>query len=241
MIFTTTTRKYEARIQQHAFVAQQKARFLMAFAATILFLCIENVKAFTAPLSNPNTLIFMASGAHSVAKSWKAKPTTFGIRQTPKSQTTEEIREEQGGRGDQSQMLGRSQRISLTSLNMMTFGFGDSSTTDSPPTLDMKTSLNAFGSWYNKMDPVARPPDYDDEETDYSLSSPADSWPSSFEEETTTSATMIYSTNPRSSSSQSSFSKRRPHPIRTIRKIAGWVLRSSPARNARGFGSQNFF
>lgn len=235
MIKTTTKQQYEARIQQHAFFMQQKVRFSIAFAAAILFLCIENVKAFTAPLSNPDTLLFMASGAHSVAKRWKAKPATFTVRQPSQCQTAEENKEPNCG---YPQSHSRSQGKSLTSLRMA-FGFGALPQKDAQPTLDMKTSINAFGSWYNKMDPVARPPEYDDDETDYSLSSPADNWPSSFEEEASATSTAAYSTNPRTKSSKPSFREsRRPRPIKTIRKIAGWVLGSSPA--ARGFGSQKF-
>lgn len=271
---TTATRKYEASLQQHAFFVQQKARFLIAFAATILLLCIEHVKAFAAPLSNPDTLLFMASGAHSVAKRYRSttnnKPVpspALNIRQTATAAaTTDETGGGSGGHDHSqssssrsqsfsalhSQMLSRTQRNSLTSLRMA-FGFGElPKGEDAPPTLDMRTSLNAFGSWYNKMDPVARPPDYDDEETDYSLSSPADNWPSSFEEEAAVSftSTAAYSTNPRSSTNHSNGRNRQssllskagriPRPIRTIRKIAGWVLGSSGSRNARGFGSQNF-
>ncbi len=159
MIITTTT-NYENRIQQQAFVVQQKVRILLAFVATMLFLCIENVKAFTAPLSNPDTLLFMASGAHSISKRWRARPATFTTRQIPQRQSTEE-NEQPKNCAIQSQLPGRSQRKSSTCLRMA-FSFGVSPPKDAPPTLDMKTSINAFGSWYNKMDPVARPPEYDE-------------------------------------------------------------------------------
>lgn len=33
---------------------------------------------------------------------------------------------------------------------------------------------------------------------------------------------------------------RRPRPIQTLRKIAGWVFRTPAGRNARGFGTQTF-
>jgi len=161
MIITTTT-KYETRIQQQAFVVQQKVRILLAFVATMLFLCVENVKAFTAPLSNPDTLLFMASGAHSIAKGWKAKPTAFSTRQTHQTPSSEEAEKPKGcGTTINSQLPTRSQRTSRTCLRMA-FSFGMSPPKDAPPTLDMKTSINAFGSWYNKMDPVARPPEYDE-------------------------------------------------------------------------------
>jgi len=237
MIIHTTTPIYERRIQQQAFVVQQKMRILIAFVATMLFLCIENVKAFTQPLSNPDTLLIMASGAHSMAKRYRAKPTAFNTRPTPQSRPAEE-KNQPTNCGIQSQLPSRSQRSSSTSLRMA-FSFGMVPPKDAAPTLDMKTSINAFGSWYNKMDPVARPPEYDDDETDYSLSSPADSWPSSFEEESTTS-TAAYLTSPRSTSTSSFGNRRRPRPIKTIRKIAGWVFRSTPTQYSKGFGSQSF-
>ncbi len=78
------------------------------------------------------------------------------------------------------------------------------------------------------------------DETDYSLSSPADSWPSSFEEENGATSTAAYSTSPRTTIKSSFGDRRRPRPIKTIRKIAGWVFRSSSARYTKGFGSQSF-
>lgn len=238
----TTTAKYEARLQQHAVFMQQKARILFAFAATILFLCIENVKAFTAPLSKPDTLLFMASGAHSVAKRWRTKPATLTIRQTTQDKPLDDqdrLQKEPPTRQNTNNLISRTHCNKVTCMSMA-FNFGSSSTNDSPPTLDMKTSLNAFGSWYNKMDPVARPPDYDDDETDYTLASPADDWPTSFEEEAVLTSTTAYLTNPRTKSKAMYKTSKRPRPIRTIRRIAGWFLGSSPVRNARGFSSQAF-
>ncbi len=162
MILKTTATKYEARIQQHAVFMQQKAKLLIAFAATILFLCIENVKAFTAPLSKPDTLLFMASGAHSMVKRWKNKPSTLNIRQASQDKPADDHNlVQQEPIHQKNNVITRSHCNKVTCMSM-DFNFGSSSTTDSPPTLDMKTSLNAFGSWYNKMDPVARPPDYDE-------------------------------------------------------------------------------
>jgi hypothetical protein len=162
MILTTNNQPYEHRIQQHAFFVQQKVRILVAFVAAMLFLCVENVKAFTAPLSNPDALLFMASGAHSVAKRWRSKPATLNTRLRT-NQPAEKSQEQnfQTIRLQPQPQILRSQRNSLTSLRMA-FAFGASVTKERPPTLDMKTSINAFGSWYNKMDPVARPPDYDE-------------------------------------------------------------------------------
>ena len=161
MIVTVSNKKYEGRIQQHAFLVQQKARILIAFTATMFLLCIENVKAFTAPLSNPDTLFFMASGAHSIAKRWKSNSNTFTIRQSTQHKTTHEAKEVHRQGIQSNRVLNRSQRKSSTSLRMA-FSFASLAAKEDTPTLDMKTSINAFGSWYNKMDPVARPPDYDE-------------------------------------------------------------------------------
>lgn len=237
MIISSVKTINEASIQQHAVFVQQKARILIAFTVAMFLLCVENVKAFTAPLCNPDTLLLMASGAHSFAKRWTtAKPNALSIRQTSHQQTTTDCNNEEQ-RLHAMRPLSRSQRNSITTMKMA-FSFVAPSTAEPQPTLDIKTSINAFGSWYNKMDPVARPPDYDDDETDYTLSSPADNWPSSLEEEIAVTSTAAYSTQPRSSSKPSFIESRRPRPIRTIRKIAGWFLGSSSGRMTRGFGSQ---
>mmetsp|Transcript_2385 Transcript_2385/g.3669 ORF Transcript_2385/g.3669 Transcript_2385/m.3669 type:complete len:232 (+) Transcript_2385:66-761(+) len=217
------------KIQRHAVLMQRKVTAILAFTTTIFLLCVENVKAFTAPLASPDALFMLATGAHSVAKRWKpsegknsgffTNAIAFSKSQsafTPSSTT-------------------QTQRKSLTSLRMA-FGFGlPLPSTPAPQMLDMKTSINAFGSWYNDMDPVARPPIYDDEVTDYSFSSPADNWPSSFEDD------AVMSSVPNSFVASAAEKKlRRPRPIHTIRKIAGWVFGSPAVRNARGFGTQNF-
>jgi hypothetical protein len=234
-----SVKQYEKRIQQHAVVAQRKMAGLIAFSATLLLLCIENVKAFTAPLANENTLIFLASGAHSLSKRWKVSKSTISISQFSKGYfTANENKKESVNRALQSPLLSRNQRNSLTSLRMA-FGFGDASVS-APEMLDMKTSINAFGGWYNKMDPVARPPEYDDDETDYSFSSPADSWPSSFEDDVPVTSMAAYSSM---APSRSTVRKGRkiPRPIQSIRKkIAGWVSRASPGRHASGFGTRTF-
>ena len=145
------------QIQHHAVLMQRKVTTILAFTTTIFLLCVENVKAFTAPLASPDALFVLATGAHSIAKRWKnpsegknsgvfKNALAFSRTQsafTPSSRT-------------------QSQRKSLTSLRMA-FGFGlPVPLTPAPQMLDMKTSFNAFGSWYNHMDPVARPPVYDE-------------------------------------------------------------------------------
>jgi hypothetical protein len=75
------------------------------------------------------------------------------------------------------------------------------------------------------------------EVTDYSFSSPADSWPSSFEDDAVmTNVSKSFVGVPRASKLAAT-KTRLPRPIRTLRKIAGWVFRSPEGRNARGFGT----
>ena len=157
MIIKTTSTNYNARIQHHAVFMQQKAQLLFAFIATMLFLCIEEVKAFAAPLAKPDAILFMASGAHSMAKGWGGIPSSSNTHPTSQGKSTDD-KDRAKKDFKQDNITSRTHRNKVTCMRM-TFG---TSTTDSAPTLDMKTSLNAFGSWYNTMDPVARPPDYDE-------------------------------------------------------------------------------
>lgn len=80
------------------------------------------------------------------------------------------------------------------------------------------------------MDPVARPPIYDDEILDFSLLSPSDNWPTSMEEDGLLLASLSGRSNVKSVAASSKGSLRRiksPRPVRTIRRIAGWVLNGS--------------
>jgi hypothetical protein len=168
--------------QHQAVLMKRKVTAIIAFATTIFLLCIENVKAFAAPFSSPDTLMMLATGAHSLAKRWKNSSnisSSSSSRSPPQaatnlsasnvSATTNVL----GASTESNQsafktvasnaFFSHSQRTSTTSLRMA-FGFGvpAPSPTPSPTMLDMKTSINAFGSWYNQMDPVARPPIYDE-------------------------------------------------------------------------------
>jgi len=233
MIKTSKSPLHAAKIQRHAILVRSKVTALLAFTTTLFLLCVENVKAFTAPLSsnsllNENTLVFLTAGAHSVNKCWKTTGASTSIRLAASKVS-----------GFVPVPFARAQRKSSTSLKMA-FGLGGTAPSSAPPMLDMKTSISAFGGWYNSMDPVARPPVYEDEATDYSFSSPADSWPSSFEDVAsfTSMPQSLVSSAP--ASNLAARKSRRPRPIRTIRKIAGWVFGSPTGRNARGFGTQNF-
>ncbi|GFH61612.1 hypothetical protein CTEN210_18088 [Chaetoceros tenuissimus] len=208
----------QQHIQRHAIFMKRKLAAMIAFTTALFLFCVENVKAFTAPLSSPDTLVMLATGLHSVAKQnelWK--------------KTTVKL----------SPALRKTSPTSSTSLKAFGFGAPVEQKRSSPQMLDMKTSINAFNGWYNQMDPVARPPVYDDEATDYSFSfsSPADSWPSSFVDDAVTTSSTPANTLLASERKQQS---KRPRPIRTIRKIAGWFLDTPVARNARGFGTQTY-
>lgn len=219
---------HKVKFQQHAVVFKRRMAALVAFSTTVYFLCLENVKAFTsAPLSshvvmNENTLLLLASGAHSLARSWN----------TPSPTSVKKIMSNEIINSSTS-----SRRFSLTSMRMaLGFGAMEPEIPSSPEMLDMKTSFGAFGSWYNTLDPVARPPVYEDEMTEYSFSSPADSWPTYPSFEDTTLPTTISSM----SSSSSSMSKSRLRPMRSIRKITGWVFGGAETdrrSGLRGFGS----
>lgn len=246
MIETSSTSIQTKKIKQHAVLVRRKVTAIVAFTTTIFLLCIENVKAFTAPLSsssimNENTIMFLATGAHSIAKRWKMKggPMTMRVATSKLSNSLHNAQV-----AFIPHPIYKAQLTSITSLKMA-FGFGDTTpSAPAPPMLDMKTSINAFGGWYNSMDPVARPPVYDDEMTEYSFSSPADSWPSSFEDDASTMNSIPNSfsaISPASTAHNLSIRKsKRPRPIQTLRKIAGWVFRSPVGRSARGFGTQSF-
>lgn len=109
--------------------------------------------------------------------------------------------------------------------------------------LDMKTSISAFGGWYNTMDPVARPPIYDDDTIDFSLLSPSDSWPTSMDDDGLVLASISTLSHAKSVAAVSGAGRRRktPRPVRTIRRIAGWVLNGSTRAVTRGFESSQTF
>lgn len=220
----------QQHIQRHAIFMKRKLAAMIAFATALFLFCIENVKAFTAPFSSPDTLVMLATGLHSVAKQnqlWKNKremKLSPALRKTSISNARS------------------TSNASSSSTSLKAFGFGApvEQKRSSPQMLDMKTSINAFNGWYNHMDPVARPPVYDDEATDYSFSfsSPADSWPSSFVDDAVT--TLPSTPSNTLLASERNKQSKLPRPIRTIRKIAGWFLDTPVARNARGFGTQTY-
>ncbi len=136
---------------------------LLAFSTTIFLLCIENVKAFTVPLSNEKTLLFLASGAHSIAERWKRNGTTnvsATLQASIKSLSSKSMNSKNTVAFVRPMVTPRTQLNSGTALRA--FSFASTPSSPAPQMLDMKTSINAFGSWYNQMDPVAKPPVYDE-------------------------------------------------------------------------------
>mmetsp|Transcript_13259 Transcript_13259/g.19801 ORF Transcript_13259/g.19801 Transcript_13259/m.19801 type:complete len:326 (+) Transcript_13259:127-1104(+) len=253
-------------IQQHAVVFRHKLATLIAFATAIYLLCMENVKAFAAPLSDERTLLVVASGAQSLAKRWKTTGTnnvqnvgtsirhaysssalkTFSLRSSAANSAVSSG----GSNGNMAFVepvvapCRKRNHSKSTTTSLNAFSFAAAPSTPAPEMLDMKTSIHAFGGWYNQMDPVARPPVYEDDLEEYSFSNPADSWPSTYDDVIASGPPTAFRTvnGPgRESSSTSTRGQKRLRPIHTIRKIAGWVRASSPlSRSARGFGSQTF-
>jgi len=233
------------KFQRHAFLVKRKLTAAIAFSTTLMLLCIENVKAFTtsgnsnssfssslatSAILNENTMLFFASGAHSLAQRWRL------------SQRTNRV-EAKVSLNHQNQHL--QQKLFLASPTSLKMAFGFDSSPSSPELLDMKTSISAFGGWYNTMDPVARPPIYDDDAVDFSLLSPSDNWPTSFEDDglllaslSTRSKSVTAATASTKTPSGGGNRPRRgktPRPVRTIRRIAGWVVNGSTRAVNRTF------
>lgn len=171
-------------IQQHAVVFRHKMATLIAFATAIYLICMENVKAFAAPLSDERTLLFMASGAHSLAKRWKTTGTNnvqnvgTSIRHAYSSSAlkTFSLRSSVANSAASSSVSNgnvafvqpvvtpcrKRNNLKRTTTSLNAFSFAAAPSTPAPEMLDMKTSINAFKGWYNQMDPVARPPVYEE-------------------------------------------------------------------------------
>jgi hypothetical protein len=253
------------KFQRHAFLVKRKLTAAIAFSTTLFLLCLENVKAFTttgtssfaaSAVLNENTMLFFASGAHSLAHKWRL--TQRNNRAQASSLSL-----------NQHQRPSRRFLASPTSLKM---AFGFDTSPSSPPMLDMKTSISAFGGWYNTMDPVARPPIYDEyvpcffdfaslllaalsllltngfsfffsDTIDFSLLSPSDSWPTSMDDDGLVLASISTLSHAKSVAAASGAGRRRktPRPVRTIRRIAGWVLNGSTRAVTRGFESSQTF
>jgi hypothetical protein len=226
-----------AQLKRHAVLVQRKMAALVAFSTTIFLLCIENVKAFTtsSPLSlsssliNENTMIMFASGAHTLAKRWKSTSSTLG-RASSRSVSPSSDRSLTSGLSVTTvNGTGSGRRFPLTTLRMA-IGIMPSESSMQ----EMKTSIGAFGGWYNKLDPVARPPVYEDDITDYSFTSPSDNWPSSLEDDDMSMMTSGFTTSSYTTASRKSTTNSTPRPFRTIRRIAGRLFGNEPRRQSSG-------
>ena len=158
----------QKKLRHHAFLVQRKLTAALAFSTTLFLFCMEHVKAFTSTASstssamsllNENSILMLASGAHSLAHKWRMTQRSVdrSYKSNAVSATTAAARVPEG--------TPSYQHSRVTSRLRMAFGFDSfapSSSPTAPPLLDMKTSISAFGGWYNTMDPVARPPIYEE-------------------------------------------------------------------------------
>ena len=138
-----TSQTTHKKFQRHAFLVKRKLTAAIAFSTTIFLLCIENGKAFTTSVTssfaastilNEHAMLFFASEDHSLDQKWRltqrsnrAKASSLPLNQRPSSRSL----------------------ASPTSLKM---AFGFDSSPSSYPMLDMKTSISAFGGWYNTIE-----------------------------------------------------------------------------------------
>ena len=148
-----SNRPTKGKLQMHAVFVRRKVAKTLVFTATVLLICIKNAKSFTTTttttttsvsssgvLSSETTLLFLTSyGKLTKQRLLRSFPSERSVRPAPS-----------GGHGT---------GVSLR----MTPGVAPWSGAAQPAMLDMKTSIGAFGGWYNTMDPVARPPVYNEE------------------------------------------------------------------------------
>lgn len=221
----SSNRPQKGKLQRHAVVVRRKVATAIAFATTIFLICIENTKSFTTPLFAPNALLnentFSFWTSSRLAKRFKLSPSKLSLRSISKNGYDTSLASMAGASPNIN-----SRKFHTTSLRM---SHSVAPSTSAPLMLDMKTTINAFGGWYNELDPLARPSVYYEDEdsesyvTDYTFSSPSDSWPTPLDND---SATLNRS---RMTSERSN-----PNPIRAIRRIAGWVSRTTPFQRIRG-------
>jgi len=205
-------RRKEGNLRRHAVIVRRKVAMAVAFATTILLICIENAKSFTVPIS-ASSVSRNENAIHLLRSSRLAKRLKIGFHPNSNREYGTNVGSSVGFLSNPHQ-----QHFSLSSLRM---AVGVTPSTSQPPMLDMKTSINAFGGWYDKLDPVARPYLYKDDVTDYTFTSPSDSWPTSLDDDYVTTAPSL--NRPRITSERSN-----PSPIRAIRRVVGWVLGIRP-------------
>jgi len=196
-------------IARQSVMLQRKFTVSIAIATTILFLCIESVRAFTFPvsihsLSNENTVLSLASGVHSISR----------LHGRSKSAQTLQQRSPQLI----SQNTQIHKRFSITALRS-SWSVPSMSDIGALAPESVSKTIEIFGGWYNEMDPVPMTYVYDDRQDDYSFVLSTSNWP------TTTSQTVgevevLSKTFPKGI---------RPRPLRTFRRVAGWLnVKNSP-------------
>jgi len=211
MFVLDRTTRQDGKFQRHTIIAQRKVSTAIAFAATIFLICIENAKSFAA--------------CGKLAKRLNLCPSKLGVRPILNSgyYRKETIDKGMAATGSSLTHHYRQQLSVSTSLRMIP---GVAPSASAPLMLDMKTSINAFGGWYNKLDPVARPSKYyDEDDTDYTFDSPSDSWPTSLDDDKSLSSLN----RSRATLEMSDFS-----PLRAIRRIGSWVFAIRPMQRIRG-------
>jgi len=229
-----SSRGRKGKLQKHTVMVRRKVATAIAFSTTIMLICIESAKSFAIPnavlnaslLIESNTLSLFCSTSNRFAERFKLS-TALSRRQSVRPMSNNGYGTSKTSRIDP---VARShleynfnwQKFSSTSLRM------SSGASKSPAMLDMKTSIGAFGGWYNELDPVARPSTYDEDDvTDYTFASRSDSWLTS----------NLDSYNDRYTTTTSPLERNRtaseranPSPIRAIRRLAGWVFRIKPVQ-----------
>lgn len=161
------------KLRQHASVIQRRVATSMALFMTVLFLCVEHVRAFSQQyhLSAHDAMV-LASAASSLTRKFSSKhlsgdhlkktfPARAGIFNSP------------GSSGESAR--GSATKLSMTWSSMPSFAISMPTLPTMPSSRELP--FHALGSWYSEHDPTTKPPLYDDE-YDFSFSSPTDDWPS---------------------------------------------------------------
>jgi len=231
------SRGRKGKLQKHTVMVRRKVATVIAFSTTILLICIESAKS----LAIPNAVSSLSLSNDSILSSMFCSTSSrFGERfklsmLSSRRQNDSPMSNYWHGTSRTSKIepvIGSHlkynfdlQKVTSTSLRM------SSETPKSPAMLDMKTSIGAFGkSWYDELDPVARPSIYyEDDDTDYTFASRSDSWSTfnldNYDDRYTTTASPL---------DRNGITSERANlrPIRTIRKLVGWVFRTKPVHQS---------
>jgi len=203
-MFVSVRTRQEGKSQRCTIIKQPK------LVVMIFIICIKHAKSFNV--------------CGKLAKRSKLSPSKLSFRPVFNSEYYKELIDT--GLVTGSPPNYHWQRLSTsTSVRMMP---GVAPLNSPPLMLDMKTSINAFGGWYNKLDPVARPSVYyEDDVTDYTFVSPSDNWPTSLNDNDDDDDEYIIISIPSLNRSDLS-------PLRTIRRLCSWVFATRPMQRIRG-------